>query len=155
VIDLLRNICSVDVSSRVQASIVEESLKTRLEAGEAELKKQLQDQKRYPVTYNHYYTATIQKMQREKNRVEFERCVKDATTTSSVLDIHRTHVEVSKVDHEKVVRDFHEKLELDMDRLSCSNALDDLHTFYKVCPCSYLRADTGSLVVGFIQNLPR
>jgi hypothetical protein len=38
VIDLLREICPVDVSSRVLASIVEESLKTTLEAGEAELK---------------------------------------------------------------------------------------------------------------------
>ena len=59
VIDLLRDICPLDVSSRVQASIVEESLKRRLEAGEAELKKLLQDRKRYPMTYNHYYTLAI------------------------------------------------------------------------------------------------
>ncbi|KAH8587970.1 P-loop containing nucleoside triphosphate hydrolase protein [Bisporella sp. PMI_857] len=134
VIDLLRDICPVDISPRVQASIVEESLKKRLEAGEAELKKLLQDQKRYPMTYNYYYTITIQKMRREKNRVEFERCVKDAITTSKMYNSYHSNdsVKVSQVDQEKVVRNFHEKLELDMDRLSCSDALDDLHAFYKV-----------------------
>lgn len=134
VIDLLRDICPVDVSSRVQASIVEESLKRRLEAGEAELKKLLQDRKRYPMTYNHYYTLAIQKMRREKNRIEFERCLKNATTKSAIYDNYSKVVEVVKVDHEKVVHDFHEKLELDMDNHSCSEALDDLHAFYKVGP---------------------
>ena len=134
VIDLLRDIWPVDVTSRVRASIVEESLKTRLEAGEAELKKLLQDRKRYPMTYNHYYTIAIQKIRREKNRVEFERCLKGATTRSSMYDSFRNCVQVSKVDPEKVVRDFHENLELDMDHHSCSDALDDLYAFYKVGP---------------------
>jgi GTPase SAR1 family protein len=134
VIDLLRDICPVDVSSRVQASIVEESLKRRLEAGEAELKKLLQDRKRYPMTYNHYYTLTIQKMRRERSRIEFERCLKDGTSTSSIYDINRHFVEVPKVDQEKVVRDFNEKMELDMDNHSSSEALDDLYAFYKVGP---------------------
>jgi hypothetical protein len=58
-----------------QASIVEESLKTRLQTGEAEPKKLLEDRKSYPMTYNHYYTVAIQKMRREKSRIEFERCV--------------------------------------------------------------------------------
>ena len=61
-----------------------------------------------------------------------ERCVKDATTTSSVVDVYCSYVEGSKVDHKKVLRDFHEKLELDMNNLSCSDALNDLYTFYKV-----------------------
>lgn len=48
VIDLLRDICPADVPPpRVQASVVEESLKSRMEAGEAELKKLLQDRKRW------------------------------------------------------------------------------------------------------------
>jgi hypothetical protein len=47
-------------------------------------------------------------------------------------DIRQSYVEVSKVDQEKVVRDFHEKVVLDMDNQSCSDALDDLHVFYKV-----------------------
>ncbi|KAE9373038.1 hypothetical protein N431DRAFT_465349 [Stipitochalara longipes BDJ] len=132
VVDLLQYICPVDVSSRVQASIAEKSLKRRVEAGEAELKKLLQDRKRYPMTYNHYYTLTIQKMRREKNRVEIERCLEDATYTTMMYDSYRNAVQVSKVKHEKVVRGFHEKLELDMDSHSCSDALDDFRAFYKV-----------------------
>ena len=155
VIDLLGDICPVDVTSRVQTAIVEESLKTRLKAGEEELKKLLQDRKRYPMTYNHHYTMAIQRMRREKNGAEFEQSLKDATTTSQMYDIHRNIVQVSKVDPEEVVRDFHEKLKLDMDDHSCSDALDDLYAFYKVGPHRSLRADTYSLMAGFTQNLYR
>lgn len=131
VIDLLRDICPLDVSSRVQASVVEESLKRRVEAGEAELNKLLQDRKRYPMTYNHYYTLTIQKMRREKYRDKCD-CLKDAASTSIMYDINRHCAQVPKASHDKVVRDFNEKLELDMDGHSCCDALDDLRAFYKV-----------------------
>lgn len=87
VIDMLRDICPVEVSSRVQASVVEEFLKRRVEAGEAELKTLLQDRKRYPMTYNHYYTLVIQKIRQERNQVQFERSLKDATSTSTMYDI--------------------------------------------------------------------
>jgi hypothetical protein len=78
----------MDVYARIQASIVEESLKKRLQDGEEELKKLLEDRKRYPMTDNHYYAITIQKMRREKNRIEFERCLKNATTKSAIYDKH-------------------------------------------------------------------
>jgi hypothetical protein len=76
---------------------MEESLKTRLEAGTTELKKLLQDQKRYLMIYNHYYTLSISKIGREKNLVEFER---------SMYDSFRDCVQISKTDLRKV-RDLH------------------------------------------------
>jgi hypothetical protein len=116
-IGLLRDICPIDVSSRIQASIVIESLNTRLEAGKAELKKLLHDRKRYPVTYNHYYTITIQKMRRENHRVEFERYLKDKTLPNSMHNNNNRPEVVSKAIHRRLVRNFHKKLELDMDNL--------------------------------------
>jgi hypothetical protein len=155
VIDLLRGISPSDIYARIQASTVEESLKKRLQAGEAELKKLLEDRKRYPMTYNHYYAITIQKMQREKNRTEPERCMKNATTKIGMYDNRSNYAEDAKVDDEKVFRDFHEKLELDMDNHSCSEALDDLHAFYKVGPYSYLRASSDLATIGCTQDIYR
>jgi len=52
-------------------------------------------------------------------------------------------VEVVKVDHEKISRDLHEKLELDINNHSCNKALDDLRAFYKI----------GSLTVTYELHL--
>ena len=154
-IDLLCNICPIDITSRVQTTIIEESLKTRLKASKEELKKLLQDWKHYPITYNHYYTIAIQRMQYEKNRAEFEQSLKDTITISQMYDIYWNIIQVSKVDPEEVICDFYKKLKLDIDDHSCNNTLDNLYTFYKVGPYRSLQADTYSLIVGFTQNLYR
>jgi hypothetical protein len=44
-------------------------------------------------------------MWREKNWIEFERCLNNATTKSVIYGKHSNYVEVIKVDHEKVVRE--------------------------------------------------
>jgi len=73
-------------------------------------------------------------MRRERNRIEFERCLKNVITKSTIYDNYNKAVEIIKVDQEKVVHDFHENLELDMDNHSYSEALDDLYAFYKMGP---------------------
>ena len=63
---------------------------------------------------------------RQDQRPTVPRSVAEACQSNQ----HRC-AEVVKVDHEKVVRDFHEKLTLDMDNHSCSEARDDFHAFLR------------------------
>jgi hypothetical protein len=49
----------------------------------------------------------------------------------------------------ELTADWLEQVVPDIDNLSCSDALDDLYTFYKVGPLLYLQADTDSLIEGF------
>ncbi|KAI9838389.1 MAG: hypothetical protein M1819_005658 [Sarea resinae] len=148
--DLLEEICPPDVCSRLQTSAIDESLRQRRLAGEDELVKLLKDRRRYPITYNHYYTTAIQKTRRKKHLPGLEQCLQSATRTRNIYpgrtSTFRLAEEVKEVDNEKFLRSFGEKLELDMDNHSCSDALDDLHAFYRVALKTFIDNVTVQVV---------
>lgn len=95
---------------------MQDALKRRFEASVTELDKLLVARKRHPMTYNHYYTMTIQKMRRERTRTEIEEAVNNSTTT--VYDRHE-YTERKDTDPEKLLDGLCSQLDLDMDKHSC------------------------------------
>lgn len=86
-------------------------------------------QRSHPITYNHYFTETLQKLRNERNQDEYSKIVKRFFGVSSLETPHycgRNH------DLCQLVADLVQCTEPDMNRFACSEALDCMEAYYKV-----------------------
>lgn len=87
------------------------------------------------MTYNHYYTMMIQKLRSQKAEKNLAECIAEATYQSiyytNVNKAYQT-VAVDRINTEKLMRLCSERITLNMDDHSCSDALDCLYAYYKV-----------------------
>ena len=86
-------------------------------------------QRSHPITYNHYFTETLQKLRNERNQDEYSKIVKRFFGASSLETPHycgRNH------DLRQLVTDLVQCTEPDMNRFACSEALDCMEAYYKV-----------------------
>ncbi|RKK88630.1 hypothetical protein BFJ71_g12906 [Fusarium oxysporum] len=98
-------------------------------AGVNELDKLIQDEKRSPLTYNHYYTDNVQKA-----RLNFQRtAIKDVMAEVTQLDWHgKLHISNSSVEIEKFVSALQARITVNMDEQACNEAVTELNAYYKV-----------------------
>lgn len=86
-------------------------------------------QKSHPITYNHYFTETLQKVRNERSKNEYSRVVKNFFGVSSLessvyMNQHQ--------DLNQLVTALVQSTEPDMNRFACSEALDCTEAYYKV-----------------------
>ncbi|KAI9763256.1 MAG: hypothetical protein M1839_006526, partial [Geoglossum umbratile] len=112
---LLQELCPQDVYARLSSSDINDALKQKLKHSQAELKNIIADRKLYPMTYNHYYTMAIQKLRSQRIEKKLAECVAQVTYQTSYYTFANN-----------------EKIALNMDDHSCSDALDCLYAYYKV-----------------------
>ncbi|KAF9770090.1 hypothetical protein IL306_012407, partial [Fusarium sp. DS 682] len=93
-----------------------------------ELDKLIQDEKRSPLTYNHYYTDNVQKA-----RLNFQRmAIKDVVAEVTQLDWHgKLHISNSSVEIEKFVSALQARITVNMDEQACNEAVTELNAYYK------------------------
>ncbi|KAI9824767.1 MAG: hypothetical protein M1832_001595 [Thelocarpon impressellum] len=83
-------------------------------------------QKGHPITYNHYFTETIQNVRRRRVEVQVKRSF--GTTVSGSLQ----DGEVARRKIEELVSELAPRNEADMDRYACFELLDCMEAYYKV-----------------------
>jgi len=138
--DLLQELCPQDIYTRLSSSDIDDALKQKLKHSQAELKKIIADKKLYPMTYNHYYTTTIQKLRSQRAEKNLAECVAEATyKTTYYTYTGKTYspVTLDQIDTQKLKRLCSERITLNMDDHSCSDALDCLCAYYKVISISF------------------
>jgi len=86
-------------------------------------------QKSHPITYNHYFTETLQKVRSERSKNDYSRILKEFFGISS-LELP-TYISQSK-DLRPLVTALVQRTEPDMNRFACSEALDCMEAYYKV-----------------------
>ncbi|KAL8826245.1 MAG: hypothetical protein Q9191_003922, partial [Dirinaria sp. TL-2023a] len=86
-------------------------------------------QRSHPITYNHYFTETLQKLRNERNQNEYSKIVKQFFGVSS-LETH--HYCRGNHDLYQLVTTLVQRTEPDMNRFACSEALDCMEAYYKV-----------------------
>jgi hypothetical protein len=109
--------------------IFEPALNQLLENLKTETAKLLKPhQTSHPITYNHYFTETLQKVRNERSKNEYTRIIKEfygvASLDSVYLSQHR--------DLRPLVTALVQHTEPDMNRFACSEALDCMEAYYKV-----------------------
>ena len=91
-------------------------------------------QKSHPITYNHYFIETLQKVRNERSKNEYSRIVKNFFGVSCLAPM--THINQHK-DLNQLVTDLVQSTEPDMNRSACSEALDCMEAYYKVIYLPY------------------
>ncbi|KAG9196799.1 hypothetical protein G6514_004203 [Epicoccum nigrum] len=84
---------------------------------------------RHPITYNHYFTETVQQVKRERNRVELTRLIKDVFGVESLGP--SAHKEYTFQDYRPLLNALMERSNPDMNQYACSEALDCMQAYYK------------------------
>ncbi|KAH1400505.1 hypothetical protein KXW53_005943 [Aspergillus fumigatus] len=108
-------------------NIINPILDINFRAAQEELQKICDDEKIQPITYNHYYTDTIQKARYAKLR-DFLRQVLSRVRSSA----DRHHKGESYADYEKLLASIDNQPIPDMDQVSCEKAMEELDAYYKV-----------------------
>lgn len=128
---LLRDKCPEDVKGRLYALKVNEALRTRCQNALNELEKLNTDCRDFPVTYNHYYTDTIQKKQTDRIQAILNQAVGQATTQKLNEGCRSDHMS-TQIDTAAVVAHLHSNINRDMVQYSCESLLDCVQSMYKV-----------------------
>jgi hypothetical protein len=85
-------------------------------------------QKSHPITYNHYFTETLQKVRNERSKSEYTRILQAFFGVSSLDSVHFSGYR----DLRPLVASLGQRTEPDMNRFACSEALDCMEAYYKV-----------------------
>lgn len=114
-----------------------------------ELNKIMGDEQRGPLTYNHYYTDNVQKSRLTDQRA----AIRQAISLVAQHDWHgKLHISNHSDELEKFVSRVESRIEVDMDKQACKEALTQLQAYYKVssvrlsCYCQWVYG-TGLLVL--------
>lgn len=86
-------------------------------------------QKSYSITYNHYFTETLQKVRSERSKKEYSKILKAFFGVSSLET--PTYINQTK-DLRQLVAVLVQSTEPDMNRFACPEALDCMEAYYKV-----------------------
>ncbi|KAF2136538.1 uncharacterized protein K452DRAFT_353894 [Aplosporella prunicola CBS 121167] len=133
------------IYSRLWTSHIQAALETKYKAAERELKLIIEDQKSYPINYNHYYTDTMSKYRKEREGKALAQCVKAAIIRRRVADCTSDHISTT-VNIDKAVKEFTRMTDPDMEKRSCEEALDCLVTIYKVSQKTFIANVTTQVI---------
>lgn len=86
----------------------------------------LTDRQRHPITYNHYYTETLQKIRQERQEKELEMKIHDFLRTTDPVCTLNSHTIPA------LAKSLSTHSEKDMDSFACSELLDSMQAYYKV-----------------------
>ncbi|PVH92842.1 GTP-binding protein [Periconia macrospinosa] len=124
---VLQHTAPSEFHGRLTSISVDAALKNALEECKDELRKIIGDKLRDPMTYNHYYTTTIQKMRQRKHR-----WIGKKVRHESEAGYQQTGGNpVTLLNPDKMEKSFEDALEKNMDKFSSQEALDNQRAYYK------------------------
>ncbi|KAF1977702.1 hypothetical protein BU23DRAFT_452188 [Bimuria novae-zelandiae CBS 107.79] len=112
---------------RITGLSVDAALKASLNAAKEELAKLIKDKARHPMTYNHYFTTTIQKQRQRKHQKIIQKA--GVSVTQEVAFGGGTYRDV--IFPESLKDAMTQAIEQDMDTFSSQEALDYERAYYK------------------------
>ncbi|KAK2035912.1 vacuolar sorting protein VPS1 [Colletotrichum somersetense] len=106
---------------------------SRLTHAVEELRKILLDEKRHPITYNHYYTDNIQKARSDYHKSALKDAIHPVVSCDARLDLKHY-----PADRDLLVDALQPKIIVDMDQQACEEALAGLNAYYKVAMKTFI-----------------
>ena len=92
-------------------------------------------QKGHPITYNHYFTETLQKVKEKRREAEIANKLQRFLGRKETAAVESVNVKNAKMPD--LLSALASSSEADMDRYACSEILDCMEAFYKVrLPCT-------------------
>ena len=124
---------SADVSSRLVALRVETALLSRLAKAKAEPETIIGDTKRHTITYDPRYVETVQKRRNEIYAAPMQQLTQDAKI--DVANAYNKNAVETYLDPAVLNRTINEHRDIDIEKMSAEEALDDSLAYYEVSSC--------------------
>ena len=128
---LLEDKCPKDIVSRLRQSLVQDTLKDRYDSALEELGRIMEDNKSYPINYNHYYTETIHERRQARQKASLAQAIEDATKHEKLDECNSNHTSAS-VDVNRAIEAYSKGTDPDMENFGCEEALDCVFAIYEV-----------------------
>lgn len=110
-------------------------------------------QKGHPITYNHYFTETIQKVKEKRREAEVERRLRKFFGQKEDAAVESVKVKNAKMPG--LLSALASSTEADMDRYACSEILDCMEAFYKVGYSRLQSQSSSDRSIGCHENVRR
>ena len=116
---------------------IEPKLTARSSRASKSLDRLLIDRERHAITYNHYYTDTLQSLREERQVKALVEKIQNFLGSPSEFSSHSK----KNLDVNGLARSLATQHEVDMDAYACSELLDSVRAFYKVSPFFHFALD--------------
>ncbi|KAL5349553.1 hypothetical protein ACLOAV_005848 [Pseudogymnoascus australis] len=129
-VDMVLNCIVVeeDVKSRIR-EIIQSKFEIQKLAAAKELEMLIKDEKRQPITYNHYYTDNIQNARHDAIKGNIQNAMQSVEHDQN----GKLHACKTAMDSMKLIASLQNRVIVNMDDQACSEALAGLNAYYKVC----------------------
>ena len=84
-----------DIVTRLCQSLVQDALKVRYDSALEELGRIMEDNKSYPIIYNHYYTETINERRQKRQKASIAQAIEGATKHQKLDGYQSNHTSAS------------------------------------------------------------
>jgi hypothetical protein len=121
---VLRHAAPAEFQEPLKAITVDTTLQNALTASREELEKLLEDKTRQPMTYNHYFTTTIQKARQDGYR--------NLTAKAKKSCVPYSYSGGPYIKPDEFQENLDKSMQQDMGTFSSEEALDNLRAYYKV-----------------------
>ncbi|KAI1124878.1 interferon-induced GTP-binding protein Mx [Nemania abortiva] len=149
---ILADQATADVKDRFWRFLVVDELRKQRTSSFHELNQLIQDNKEYPINYNHYFTDNLEKRRQQKLRAQLQGVLPEPPTPSRCsIGTHYPPYDVRNA-LEKVVSACGQRTTTDMDDFSCEEALDCLSSIYKVQEKTFVANVTTQVVERHIMK---
>ncbi|KAF1810946.1 hypothetical protein P152DRAFT_489969 [Eremomyces bilateralis CBS 781.70] len=130
---VLDHVAASDVKRKILDKSINPALVNSRDAALSELKKVVDDKNRHPITYNHYFTDTLQKRRQERLTKRLTENIENATVsvTEKTFMAGPGYEERSYINPAVLKSALQETTKPDMDEVSAEEALDAMKAYYK------------------------
>lgn len=111
------------------SKVIDATLEMDIRHAHEELETLLDDEKRQPITYNHYYTDNIQKSRQKHSRKQLQESIDSAIEGEWN---GRFHFQNSSDEVRRLVTALQDRVVVNMTEQACIEARNDLAAYYKV-----------------------
>jgi hypothetical protein len=120
----------------------------RLERANEALNRILADRERHPITYNHYYTETLNALREDRRMKELERKLREYPGLSGSLSGYGHQIDILAL-----AKKLSTHTEEDMDIVACSELLDSMQAYYKVRLTSFSTIFTAENILALTTTI--
>lgn len=113
-----------EISARIAVSLERNGMMAR-----SELDRLCEDKDGQPITYNHYFTDSVQDSRHETTRGLLRKALNEVSVEEYKKKLHISN---TTVDAEKLLSALQRRVLVDMDEQACSEAWTGLNAYYKV-----------------------
>ena len=134
VLHVVSQLATPEVETKLLSLTVLPALKAAQKAALNELELLIEDKKRHPITYNHYFTDTLQRLQDARRMDKITEIAKNATVNVSQKSFSPGpgYENIDYINPDKFNKAIQSSMSRNMDEVAAEQALDAHDAYYKV-----------------------